>query len=114
MEDSQKMALAFLLSTHLQFGNARQIECLELLRFAEELLEGPPRQCGECDGKGTVDEEPGHCDCCGRECRYCGGSDTCRECSGKGFIEWSRDRVYAMSGDRIRFLIEDQRKQVAA
>jgi len=62
----------------------------------------------------VVQEEPGHCDCCGRECRYCGGSDTCRECSGKGFIEWSRDRVYAMSGDRIRFLIEDQRKQVAA
>ena len=56
MEDSPKMALAFLLSTHLQFGNARQIECLELLRFAEELLEGPPRQCGECDGKGTVDQ----------------------------------------------------------
>jgi len=113
IEDTPNMALAYLLGSRLRFGDERQISALEVLRLAEDLI-GEHHKCPECDEYGNVERRPGHCDCCGRECEYCGGSRVCKRCNGSGYLEWSRDQVYALRGTRIWELIEEQRERTVA
>lgn len=97
-------ALTNLLGARLKFGNPAQLEWLAVLRDAEELL-GAPRECFVCDGTGEApeDDEPGHCDKCGRECECCAGrgSDTCPQCGGSGQVTWDRTVVYGMHASNI-------------
>lgn len=110
-DDTPDEAITFLLALpRLTFGDAKQIEALELLRLAEELMDEPPHECSACDGFGETDG--GQCDSCGASCDHCGGE--CRACKGVGEVTWSRDDVYAMRGTKIAELLDKKSFEVAA
>lgn len=96
-------ALKDLLATpRLRFGDITQIDALEILRLAEELI-GLVVECRECDGTGEVDDdEPGECDKCGRLRSRCSEDvGECPECDGEGYKTWERGSVWRMRGQEI-------------
>jgi hypothetical protein len=98
-------ALRDLLAAPLRFGDPGQLELLEVLRAAEQLV-GTSKPCRNCQGSGVLEPRRVYCHECGMECDYCSGSQDCRECRGTGSFTYNREYVYMLTEVQIAELTQ--------